>query len=161
MARPRTYDNGSWHRGNGFPDDYDAIHIALFVKWCFSKGWAEEEFWADCAAEIGKLLSGEMSAVEFFESQCDDKFFPEMLSEEGNRFVETYYNDTYIDDFLKIEREADSPADISPDTDLEHIPFASEEAMDFDKFSELLDRRLAEFEAAEAERKNRPWYKFW
>jgi len=161
MARRSTYDNGSWHRGNGFPDDYDAVHIALFVKWCFSKGWAEEEFWADCSPEIEKLLNGGMSAVDFFESQCDDKFFPEMLTEDGNRFVETYYNEGYIDDFLEIEKDAESPADFRTGADLEDIAIASEDAIDYGKLSDLLDRRLAEFEAAEAERKNRPWYKFW
>ena len=38
------YDDASWHYGGDFPagqpDENGGTHIALFLKWCFIKGWA-------------------------------------------------------------------------------------------------------------------------
>jgi len=38
------YDDASWHYGGDFPigspEEYGGTHIALFMKWCFVKGWA-------------------------------------------------------------------------------------------------------------------------
>jgi len=38
------YDDASWHYGGDFsigsPEEYGGTYIALFMKWCFVKGWA-------------------------------------------------------------------------------------------------------------------------
>jgi hypothetical protein len=41
--RPMKYDDASWHHGGDFPagqpQEHGGTHIALFLRWCFVKGW--------------------------------------------------------------------------------------------------------------------------
>lgn len=37
------YDDATWHSGGEFPPEspaeFGGTHIALFLRWCFVKGW--------------------------------------------------------------------------------------------------------------------------
>lgn len=131
------YDDASWHYGGSFPEgqpiENGGTHIALFLKWCFSKGWAgnlhlEQEQEPEA---IQALVNGEMSATEFFFTYCDGKFIDEDLNDEGNTFASKYYGDNglYLEDYAENFGEL--------------MYVAPESLHDFKKFSAMLDARFA------------------
>lgn len=170
------YDDTSLHRGNGFREDFVAVNTALFVKWCLSRDLGDPEWWEGDEDAIKKLVAGEMSANAFYEKYCDEKFFSEMLTEEGNDFAEAYFDVStlddrvaYYDDFSKIEQKATAGEDFYEDYDEEsdELPnFAPEEKIDYEELASVIDKRFADFQAQkaaarEARANKRPWYKFW
>ena len=62
------YDDASWHYGGNFPagqpDEHGGTHIALFLKWCFSKGWAAELHRDEAPETVARVISGELSLNE-------------------------------------------------------------------------------------------------
>ena len=127
------YDDASWHSGGEFPEDsppeYGATHIALFLKWCFLKGWAGELFTEEAPEELQEIIDGKISATEFFLDFCDGKFISDFLNDEGNQFAEQYYgrNGLYLLDY---EQHFGDLMYVKPEKD-----------HDFDKFSEMLEKR--------------------
>ncbi|MEM9535038.1 MAG: hypothetical protein AAF268_01930 [Cyanobacteria bacterium P01_A01_bin.3] len=103
------YDDASWHYGGDFPEEsppeFGATHIALFMKWCFSKGWAGDLHLGDEPEDTQRVINGLMPATEYFLKYCDGKLTDADLNAEGNAFAEAYYGDDglyyvdYIDHF--------------------------------------------------------------
>ncbi len=64
------YDDASWHYGGEFPEssstEFGATHIALFLKWCFQKGWIGELHQKEWPDEVQERLDGSRSATNFF-----------------------------------------------------------------------------------------------
>jgi hypothetical protein len=129
------YDDASWHSGGeglppSSPREYGAVHIGLFVKWCFLKGWAGTEPLEDFPEEIAKVIAGEMSGTDFI-MLCDGKFTSDDLNDEGNAFAEVYYGP-----------EGQYLADL--DRKFGQLIYrAPESAYDFEAFSAMLDARHA------------------
>ena len=128
------YDDASWHYGGSFPKDQPeengGTHIALFLKWCFIKGWAGELHTEEEPEAVAAVVNGELSATEFLFKYCDGKFTDEDLNETGNLFTRQYYGDDglYLDDYA------------GTFGNLMYV--ASEEAHNFAKFSSMLEARL-------------------
>jgi len=167
------YDDASWHYGGDFPEDspqeYGGTHIALFMKWCFIKGWAGEEHMLDAKNDVEKVIASEMSATEFFFKYCDGKLTNEDFTAEGNEFAKSYYaeNDLYLSDY--------------GDLFFEEMYITSEQEHDFDKLSKLIEERYISFskqdngsikttasfsgsvlsDFAEENSQRTPWWKFW
>jgi len=129
------YDDASWHYGGEFPKDspeeYGATHIALFMKWCFIKGWAGELHIEEEPEELGKVIDGSMSAVEFFLNFCDGKLTGENFNDEGQRFAQKYYGDSglYLSDYTESFGSL--------------MYVAPENGHDFEKFSSMLELRYS------------------
>ena len=91
------YDDASWHYGGDFPADqpqeHGGTHIALFLKWCFVKGWAGELHTDEEPEAVEAVVKGGLSGTEFFFRYCDGKFTDEDLNEAGNAFAKQYYGD--------------------------------------------------------------------
>jgi len=127
------YDDASWHWGGEFPEDspqeYGATHIALFMRWCFVKGWAGEIHLEEDPERLQAVIDGTSSATEYFLAFCDGKLTDEDFSDEGERFASEYYGDKglYLHDYT--ENFAD----------LMYV--APEEDHDFEKFSAILESR--------------------
>lgn len=128
------YDDASWHYGGDFPSgspqEYGGVHIALFLKWCFIKGWVGELHLEEEPEDIQRVIDSTISATEFFFKYCDGKLTNEDFNQQGNSFAEEYYGDDglYFDDFSKHFGEL--------------MYVAPENAFDFSKFSSVLDSRL-------------------
>lgn len=126
------YDDASWHAGGVFPEgspqEFGGTHIALFLRWCFCKGWAGPIF--DEPEVVEQVASGQISATEFLFRYCDGKLVEDMLSAAGNAFASQYYGDEglYLDDYA---REFGQFMYSAPD-----------DAHDFAKFSQMLEGRL-------------------
>ena len=99
------YDDASWHSGGNFPKDspaeYGATHIALFLRWCFYKGWIGEIHRSNEPEDTQRVIEGKLPAVDYFLKYCDGKFTNEDLDERGNAFAQEYYGDEglYLDDY--------------------------------------------------------------
>lgn len=128
------YDDASWHSGGNFPkhqpEENGGTHIALFLKWCFIKGWAGELHLEEVPEAVAAVVSGELPATEFLFKYCDGKFTDEDLNEKGNAFAMQYYGDEglYLDDYAVAFG------------DLMYV--ASEGAHDFAKFSSIVEARF-------------------
>lgn len=140
------YDDASWHYGGDFPKDQPeengGTHIALFLKWCFAKGWAGELHTEEEPEAVQAVVNGKLSATEFFFKYCDGKFTDEDLDERGNSFASKYYGD----DGLYLEDYADAFGDL--------MYVAPEALHDFQKFSALLESRLASGVLTKAQKKS-------
>lgn len=147
------YDDASWHYGGNFPEgqpeEHGGTHIALFLKWCFTKGWAGSLHLDHEPDEVKAVIDGSLSATDFFFKYCDGKLVAEMLSVEGNAFAEKYYGEDglYLDDYV------------------EHFGnlmyVAPEAAHDFRKFSAMIDDRLKNQVLTKSQVKMKPWWRFW
>lgn len=102
------YDDASWHYGGEFPSSspqkFGGTHIALFMKWCFIKGFAGDLHKSESPAELAKVIAGEMSATDYFMKFADGKLTSEDFNAEGNDFALTYYKQKglYFDDYVDI-----------------------------------------------------------
>ncbi|GHC64183.1 DUF7832 domain-containing protein [Neogemmobacter tilapiae] len=144
------YDDASWHYGGQFPKEspieYGGTHIALFMKWCFAKGWAGEFHLAEQPEDVQRVNQGEMSATEFLFKHCDGKFGDEDLNEEGNHFASEYYTDHYLQDYSNF---AAGMAYTRPEAD-----------HDFAKLTAMIDQKFAAF-ARQNGNSSKPFWKFW
>lgn len=147
------YDDASWHSGGDFPEDqpeeHGGTHIALFLKWCFIKGWAGQFHLDEEPDAVSAVISGTMLATEFFFMHCDGKLVDVMLNDDGNAFAERYYGD----DGLFLEDYAAAFGDL--------MYVAPESAHDFAKFSAVLDARFANGILTKGQLKAKPWWKVW
>ncbi|EBS2737835.1 Uncharacterised protein [Salmonella enterica] len=129
------YDDASWHDTEEFPTDqpyeHTGTHIALYLKWCFIRGWASELHMEYEPEAVAGVISGTLSATEFLFEYCDGKFTDEDLTDAGNMFTEKHYND-YLNDYVEYIG------------DLAYL--VPESAHDFEQLSEILDARAKMFE---------------
>ncbi len=147
------YDDASWHYGGNFPEgqpeEYGGTHIALFLKWCFIKGWAGQLHLDEEPEAVAAVVAGTMPATEFFFKYCDGKLVDDMLSDAGNAFAERYYGDDglYLTDYAgAFERQ---------------MYVAPESAHDFAKFSAILDARFESGVLTKQQLKVKPWWMVW
>jgi hypothetical protein len=128
------YDDASWHYGGDFPKDQPekngGTHIALFIRWCFTKGWAGSLHLKEEPVEVEKVVNGTLSATEFLFKYSDGKFTDEDLNEAGNAFAAKYYGDNglFLDDYATAFED--------------QMYTASEAEHEFKKFSSILETRL-------------------
>lgn len=148
------YDDASWHTGGDFPpdspDEYGGTHIALFMKWCFQKGWAGSIHLDEAPEDTQKVIQGSMPATDFFFTYCDGKLTDEDLNDQGNAFAAAYYGDRgfYLTDY---EAHFGGLMYLAP-----------EEAHDFNLFSSVLESRFQTNILTKDQQGNqKPWWKFW
>ncbi|GHF30958.1 hypothetical protein GCM10017044_27960 [Kordiimonas sediminis] len=93
------YDDASLHYGGeGFPSsspiEYGGVHIGLFLKWCFRRGWIGDRYLDDPKAmeDVRAVVLGQMTGTDFLFKYCDGRLTNEDLSEAGNKFAAEHYN---------------------------------------------------------------------
>ncbi|MBW5415770.1 hypothetical protein EGJ52_17090 [Pseudomonas luteola] len=140
------YDDAKWHYDGDFPADQPqengGTHIALFLKWCFIKGWAGELHTEGKPKAVQAVINGDLSATEFFFKYCDGKFIDKDLNDEGSSFANKYYGDEglYLEDYAKTFGEL--------------MYVAPESAHDFQEFSAMLDARYESGVLTKAKKKS-------
>jgi hypothetical protein len=127
------YDDASWYHGGEFPKDkpreFGGTHIALFLRWCFAKGWAGPLHLSEEAEKVAAVINGSLAAADFLFDCCDGQLADEDLSAEGNQFASQYYgnNGLYLSDYAGQFGEL--------------MYVASESAHDYKKFAAMIDSR--------------------
>jgi hypothetical protein len=129
------YDDASWHSGGAFPSDspeeFGGTHIGLFLRFCFTKGWASELHTDEESDAVKAAVQGTMSGTDFLFQYCDGKLTDEDFNDNGNAIAKQYYGDKghYLNDY-----EANFG-------DLMYV--APESEHDFKKFAQMFEKRLA------------------
>lgn len=147
------YDDASWHSGGSFPEDapeeYGGTHIALFLRWCFTEGWAGEIHLTEEPVETQRVIDGTLPATDFLFKYCDGKLTSEELNEAGNAFAREYYGDDglYLDDYAENFGEL--------------MYSAPEQEHDFATFVAVLAQRNQSGVLTKRGARRSPWWKFW
>lgn len=135
------YDDASWHYGGDFPrdlpDEAGATHTGMFVAWAVLSGLAGPIHLIESPEMFGRLQRRQITPGRYLIEACDEKFTDEDLNEEGNAFVQSYFNferGAYIADYERV---------LGPDlASLYHVADTWE---NFDVLKPVLDRRLEEW----------------
>ncbi|HEX9407079.1 MAG TPA: hypothetical protein VF975_07160 [Thermoanaerobaculia bacterium] len=97
------YDDASWHYGD-FPSDLShengATHIAMFLAWAITRDLLGEMHLEDPEdrRDAEAVKQRDADPREVFLKWCDEKLTDEDLSEEGNAFASSYYENRYYVD---------------------------------------------------------------
>jgi hypothetical protein len=147
-----SYDRGDWHSDTcaerGLPEENAATHIALYVKWCILHDLISDEISKEDSEPLNLVRSRNMSASEYFDKYMDWKFGEWCLNSVGNTFTSSYY-DQYLKDL---------------DEKFPQLIYGTESSAPYDKLSEILDKRFAEFQKLGPNKVSwvkKPWWKVW
>ena len=105
-----AYDRADWHYGGdypkGLPPENGGTHIGMFLAWCIINNLQGSFHDEESPASLQAVRERSMTGREFLFKECDEKFWEEDLSDEGNRFAHAYYDSTpankghtYFDDY--------------------------------------------------------------
>lgn len=141
------YDDASWHAEGEFPSELSATaantHIAFFLIWAWKSGLGGDSF-DEFREEFTEAVSArETSPGAIFSMLCDGKLTDEDLSEEGNAFALSYYEDTadgYLPDYEKTIA-----------SDLPTIYHVADTWGNFDIISCMIEKRYAEWKKSHPE----------
>ena len=135
------YDDASWHYGGKFPKDLPmeagATHTGMFVAWAFLAGLAGDLHIDDFPDHLPKLRSRAWTPGEFFLHACDGKFTDEDLTEDGNKFVQAYF------DFEKGQYIHDYESTLGQG--LPDLYYVKDTWENFDRLKPVLDARFQEW----------------
>ena len=143
-----TYDRADWHYGGDFPEDLPpecgATHIGMFLAWIINNSLESEFHREESADALEAVRARAMTGREFLIDECDEKFWDEDLSDEGNEFAQEYYGVTteggqYFTDYEQILC-AGLPS-------LYHVEDTWES---YDKIAPTISKRFAEWKAMRA-----------
>lgn len=101
------YDDASVHYNGEFPPNtpqqYGGTHIALFLRFCFVKGWAGPLHLQKRPAEVQSVIDGSLPATSFLFGFCNGCLTDEDLNDAGNAFASQYYgrDGMYVYDYLQ------------------------------------------------------------
>ena len=87
-----AYDRADWHYGGdypeGLPPENGGTHIGMFLAWAIMNGLEGESHREESPTSIAAVRARQMTGREFLFKECDEKFWDEDLSDEGNAFAE-------------------------------------------------------------------------
>lgn len=98
-----AYDRADWHYGaKNYPKDLatenGGTHIGMFLAWAILSGLEGKFHREESPATLAAVRARQMTGCQFLFEQCDEKFWDEDLSIEGNAFAKVYYN-RYLEDY--------------------------------------------------------------
>ena len=133
-----TYDRADWHYGGEFPSelppDKGGTHIGMFLAWAAKSGLIGSFHLQNSSSYLEQLSRREITGCEFLVHACDEKFWPEDLSEEGNSFAREYYESDYFEDYF------DTLA-----SDLPTVYHVQDTWENFDRLCPVLENRFNEW----------------
>jgi hypothetical protein len=131
-----AYDRADWHYGGDFPKDLlpenGATHIGMFLAWVITRNLVGELHINDFQDALKQVKNRQITGREFFITLCDEKFWEDDLSDQGNAFAAEYYAaGVYIDDYSEVM-----------DPNLESLYHLADTWENFDKIAQLIDARF-------------------
>lgn len=106
-----TYDKIEWHTADNFPKELPykngGTHIGMFLSWVINNNLIGEFHLENSKEAIEMVKTKKITGADFLVKECDSKFWPEDLNEEGNAFARFYYANEdnygqYIDDYAEV-----------------------------------------------------------
>jgi hypothetical protein len=138
-----AYDRADWHYGaENYPKDLPpqngGTHIGMFLAWAILHGLESEFHREESSASLSAVRARQMTGRQFLFKECDEKFWDEDLSDDGNAFAKEYYNVTdeqgcrYLEDFYSA----------FPSVPAYHV---EDTWQNYDKIAPLISRRFEEW----------------
>ena len=99
-----AYDRADWHYGGdypeGLPPENGGTHIGMFLGWAIMNGLEGQFHRDESPASLAAVCARQMTGRQFLFKECDEKFWDEDLSDEGNAFAKNYYeSNRYFEDY--------------------------------------------------------------
>ena len=134
-------DRADWHYGGNYPNDLPpengGTHIGMYLAWIILRGLGSEELVQHSGDTYNWVRNREVTGRDLLLTKLDEKFFDELLSEEGKAFTRSYYETNgFANDYDRV-LGGDLPS-------LYHVQNTWE---NFDKLAPVLDERLAAWRA--------------
>jgi hypothetical protein len=108
----------------------------MFLAWAIQRGLEGEFHRVESSAALAAVRERRMTGRDF--SECEEKFWEEDLSEEGNAFAKAYYQREGSQGYI-----SDYDATLGPGLpSLYHVADSWE---NFDRVAAVIDRRYAEW----------------
>ena len=143
-----TYDRADWHSGaDNYPKDLPpeaaGTHIGLFLAWAILRERIGDFRREESAAGLLAVRRREQTGRDFLFEDCDGKFWPEDLNDEGNAFARVYYQDGrgmirpdgYLGDYERVLG-----------SDLPDLYRVQDTWPNFDRLAPVVDRRFEEWQ---------------
>ena len=133
-----AYDKADWHLEGEFPKELDHqaafTHTGMYLAWAILMGLASEEVEDDFGEDVEGLRARSVGPVQLYQTM-DGSFTEEELSDDGNAFTESYF-DQYLKDYQATLCNG-----------LPSLYHAAATWENFDKLKTVLDARLAAWRA--------------
>ena len=134
-------DRADWHYGGnypaGLPPENAGTHIGMYLAWIVHRNLASPELVQLAGDTYRWVLDREVTGRELLLTKLDEKFFDQLLNDEGQAFTHSYYETNgYANDYDRVLC-GDLPS-------LYHVKDTWE---NFDKLAPVLDERLAAWRA--------------
>ena len=141
-----AYDRADWHYGGDFPEglapENGGTHIGMFLAWAIINGLEGDLHREESQDALQAVRERRMTGRDFLFQECDEKFWDEDLSDEGNAFASWYYQgeddgSPYLADYEQI-----LGGEVAT---LYHVEDTWE---NFDKLAPTIDQRFQEWRDA-------------
>lgn len=104
-----SYDKAKWHYGGDeFPSSLDDIHgfthTGFYLTWLAENNLISDFIRQDFTSELSETLDRKKGPVHLYE-MMDGCLIGDMLTNEGNRFSQSYYERSYFGDYAKLFNE--------------------------------------------------------
>ena len=137
-----AYDRSDWHYGGDFPADLSpeagGTHIGMFLAWAITRGLEGEFHRRESLSALEAVRNRQTTGREFLTNECDEKFWEEDLSDEGNAFAKSYYQKEgaggYLADYAEILGNG-----------LPSLYHVADSWSTFDRLVPVLDQRYADW----------------
>lgn len=140
MAEQIVYDKAKYHYDGDFPADLEIeqgfVHTGMFLGWIIEHDLYSEWFGKELAGYVAALKARDMTGAKVFEA-CDGVFMEDMLSEEGNRFAQYYFDferGKYLSDYVELLGQ-----------DLPTIYHVSDSWANYERLRARVDKRYREW----------------
>lgn len=105
-----AYDKAKYHYNADFPEELPklqaGVHCGFFLGWIIEQGFCSKTFAEDFHDDIKAFKQRKRTGPQLF-MRIGGVFASDMLSDEGNAFTESYYNDYMMDYLFFLELEDD------------------------------------------------------
>jgi hypothetical protein len=130
-------DRADWHYGGdypeGLPPENGGTHIGIYLAWVINRDLGSQELSEFISEKLPAFRRREITGRDLLMTQLDEKFFPTLLSEEGQAFTADYYeSDRYVRDHAELLA-----------AELPSVYHVSDSWENYDKMARRLDERLA------------------
>src|SRR5262245_2804454 len=134
-----AYDRADWHYGGdypeGLPSENGGTHIGMFLGWAIMSGLEGQFHRNESPASLAAVRARQMTGRQFLFKECDEKFWDEDLSDEGNAFAKDYYeSNRYLEDY-EVALAGDLPT-------LYHV---EDSWQNYDRIAPVISRRFEEW----------------
>ena len=136
-------DRADWHYGGNFPDDLPqengGTHIGMYLAWILDRGLGSRKLLEYAAPSLEALRARTITGRQVLFDELDEKFFSELLTKDGKKFTDAYYeSQLYFADY-----------DNTLGGDLPTLYHVADTWENYDRIAAVIDQRFAQWRNGE------------